>query len=79
MNRSLKQIKLVDGQSKYVSRIEGDACQPNTIGAKFLQLQLLDQLAHTPGMIDCGNLPYQTMKMFHDGEKWVVELEAIGE
>lgn len=40
---------------------------------------MLKAIANNPGMMDCGSLPFQTLKMFHDGEKWIIELEAVGQ
>jgi hypothetical protein len=78
MNRSLKQIRLTDGENKYVSRIEDEPSAQFTIAAKIRQVAVLTTLATTPGLTDCGTLPFQTLKMWHDGNRWIIELEAVG-
>lgn len=78
MNRTLKQVRINDSESRYVVRIEDEPSVPKTMGARLRQYELLKTLTSTPGLMDCGNLPYQSMRMWHDGEKWIIEMEATG-
>lgn len=78
MNRSVKQIRLTDGENRYVTRIEDEPSMALTIASKGRQIAMLQAIGNTPGLIDCGTMPFQTMKMWHDGAKWVIELEAVG-
>lgn len=38
---------------------------------------MLDNLVNNQEFCYCGPSFYQTMRMFHNGEKWVVELESV--
>ena len=78
MFRSLKQVKLNDTEFRYVVRIEDDPSPANTQLSKFRQRDFLRALIDTHGLMDCGNQVFQSMKMWHDGEKWLMELEAVG-
>ena len=78
MNRIVKQTPVNDNEHRYEVRIEGEHCASVGFEARYNQLELLRMMAATPGLTDCGSTPFQTLKMAHDGEKWVVTLEAVG-
>jgi hypothetical protein len=80
MNRSLvKTIPVNETQNRYEVTITGDNClPPPTFESRQNQLRLLQACVSTPGMLDCGLLPFERLTMVHDGEKWVVTISAIG-
>ncbi len=78
MNRRLTSVKLDNRSTRYRVRIESDPCDTDLL-MRQLQLNLLDNMANTPELTACGPVPFQTMKMYHDGGAWIVELEAIVE
>lgn len=78
MNRTLKQVRLNDSESRYIVRIEDVPSASKTQEARMRQYDLLKTLTSTPGLLDCGNLAFQSLKMWHDGEKWIIEMEATG-
>lgn len=78
MHREVKQTRINDDQSRFEVTITGTPCQPNTQMSRFHAIEILSALATVPGLADCGITPFQSLKMQHDGEKWVVVLEANG-
>lgn len=78
MYRTVKTTPVNDAEFKYEVRIEGEGCPGIGLGSRLNQVEMLRLLATTPGLTDCGSLPFQNLRMFHDGERWVVTLEAVG-
>lgn len=78
MNRTVKQTPVNDSDFKYEVQIEGETCPSTGLGNRLNQVEMLRLLAATPGLTDCGSLPFRTLRMFHDGERWMVTLEAVG-
>jgi hypothetical protein len=62
---------------RYRVVIESDPCMAGTFNSFFLQSEILRSLGTDPMLGMCGPVPWQTMKMRHDGAHWVVELEAV--
>ena len=78
MNRTqLTKTKIEDDKYRYHVTIESDPCPPNTQIARFLQFELLKTMAGDPAVTALGGSDFQVMKMFHDGARWIVDLEAI--
>ena len=63
---------------RYEVRIESDMCPVGDPSYHHNRLGLLRTLTDTQGLLDCGPYPFQTLKMTHDGNCWVVTLEATG-
>jgi hypothetical protein len=61
------------------TKIESDSCTIGTQEARFAQFDLLKLLAEQPDLSACGGVDFQRMIMFHNGNCWVVELEAVVE
>lgn len=77
---SRKQLvaKLNDNLAKYTVRYESDPCTAGTPESTVIQSDLLLTVASTRTLQACGYHYYESLRYFHDGEKWVLELEAIG-
>lgn len=58
--------------------IKGDPAPATGHAGRTAQHDLLRQCLNTPGMLDCGTLPFKNLVMRHDGEAWVIELVAAG-
>ena len=78
MRKNLKVVKLSEAENRYSVKIEGEECPAKTQAARVQQLSLLQTLVSTPGLTDCGPLPFQSLKMYHDGSRWIIDLEAQG-
>lgn len=79
MKRVVKSTNLGGGQTRYTTRLEGDDCALGTQEYKFLQWELLRQIVDQPDLVQCGFLPYEKLKVFHTGQHWVAEAEAVGQ
>jgi hypothetical protein len=79
MKRSLRSARVTEVENRYSVRLEDEPSPVDGIENRERQKEMLRAVANNPGMMDCGSLRFQTLKMFHDGEKWVIELEAVGQ
>lgn len=76
MRREYKEMPLDGGQNppKRVTVIYySDNCLPTSRSHQF---DLLNKVVESPGLLDCGPVSFQTLKMHHNGECWVITLEA---
>jgi hypothetical protein len=71
--------KVPVGRTEFRYRVvlESDPCMMGTQDCFRLQMELLANMAKDAMLVMCGAVPFQTMKMRHDGARWVVELEAV--
>lgn len=79
MNRISSNKRISETQTRYRSRIESEPCSPNTQESRIIQYNLLRTMIDTPDLLACGPVVFETMRFFHSGTCWVVELEAIVE
>lgn len=76
INRTYKESPLDGGDNPpklVMVTYKSEAC---VAGSQRHKLQLLQTIVETPGLLDCGVVGFQTLKMYHDGTQWVVVLEA---
>jgi hypothetical protein len=76
MKRELKTAKL-GGVNRYrvtITDIDSNGMDKDRRRIEFLQ----DIVANgfISGLLSCGPLSFETMKFYHNGQAWVVELEA---
>lgn len=78
MKRSnLIRIPVNEVQTRYRLFYESEACEASSVPGRNEQFDILKQLAENPQLCYCGNVLFDTMKIFHNGSCWVVELEAL--
>lgn len=77
MNRTISEIKVGESQIRYRTRIEDDDSPANTPEARVRQHDFLKQLVNQWVLLSCGMQMFQTLKMYHDGERWICEAEAL--
>jgi hypothetical protein len=78
MNRELTRIPVDERESRYVVKISGDLCAPLSNQARAHLFSLLQTCVSSPGILDCGSNTPQTIKISHDGERWLIVCEATG-
>lgn len=78
MNKVQKTINLTQTEKLFCVRYESEECEELGVKSKFIQKEMLSMLSSMPGLMECGPYLFQKMKMSHDGQKWVIELEAVG-
>lgn len=77
MNRRTNNVNIGEGKVRATVRLEGEECSQDTFEARFYQAQMLKVIHDSPALLECAMAPFQTLRMFHDGAKWVIEAEAI--
>lgn len=79
MNREYRETPL-DGGSNPPKRVTvtytSDPCPSTGVQSAGIQFRMLQTVVETPGMLDCGYARFQTFKMTHDGNRWVIVMEA---
>lgn len=73
----MNKVPVSRNEYRYRVVLESDPCVMGTQDCFRLQMELLASMAKDAMLVICGSVPFQTMKMRHDGAKWIVELEAI--
>jgi len=77
MFRSVRNVNLGNGQERIQVRIETIPCEWGTPICKERKQHLLESLAADALLLTCGDQDFKRMSMTHNGERWVVEAEAI--
>lgn len=78
IKRDFKAIPLDGGTNpplKYIVTytVECPAVGPEN---KIAQIHLLRSVVENQGLLDCGPVPFNILKMVHDGTAWVLTLET---
>jgi len=79
MQRILTSTDLGENRVRYRVRIESDKCETGSTMEEPFKQMLLQNFADNPSLLTCGAVPFQTLKMAHNGLNWIVEAEAIVE
>ena len=78
MKRSnLIKIPLNEFQTRYRLSYESEPCETNSVAGRNTQLDLLRSLVDQPQLCYCGSQIFDTMKVYHNGSAWVVEMESL--
>ena len=78
MKRNVTKVPLPDKTFRYEVVITDDDSAENTAHSNFRRREFLQECLSGHGLLDCGSVPFQSLKMTHDGTRWVVVLEAVG-
>lgn len=70
MTRKVRSVPVGD-QVRYSITITGD---PNQQAADLLKEVAVDGLC--AGLLNCGPIPFETLRMYKDGDTWVIAMEA---
>jgi len=76
MKREYAEIPLNGGPNppvKVTVTYTSKDCMPTS---RLEQFDLLRTVIENPGLLDCGPVSFQTLKMYHNGTAWVIVLEA---
>lgn len=79
LTREYKEVPLDGGDNppkKITVKYTGLPCSSVGMSARQGQMMLLQSVIENPGLLDCGLVPFQTMSMTHNGNAWVIILEA---
>ena len=75
MKRYVTETKIGETQIRYRIRIE-DEESANIEEMRFRQHAFLMQLVDSFELLSCGPCRFQTLKVSHNGQRWIVEAEA---
>lgn len=74
MKKLTKRIPL-GKKTRFITTLIGEEAQgPDDRRPK--QWLMLQTIANTPDLMNCGPVTFETMKMSFNGEQWVVEMQA---
>ncbi len=75
MYRHFSTFALDERRTRYRVRIESDPCETEHF-KRQMQLSLLANLVNTPDLMNCGPAPFESMRMYHSGGRWIIEFET---
>jgi hypothetical protein len=73
----LIRIPISDHQTRYKLTYESLPCEPTAVAGRVEQMHMLQTLTDQPGLCYCGNVPFDTLKVYHNTICWVIEMEAV--
>ena len=76
--RSVK-IKIGETKHRYRVILEDEDSEQYTESYNYRQKLFLKTLADSPDLLLCGYLPFERLKIYYDGQKWIAEAEAEGD
>jgi len=74
---NLIKIPLNEFQTRYRLSYETDPCEAGSVAGRNAQFDLLRTLADQPQLCYCGPMFFDTLKVYHNGSCWVVEMESL--
>lgn len=77
MKRVTADVTVGEGKKKSRVRLTSVPCAPGTVEARVEQYRLLRNVADLPDLTHCGLEPFEKLTMYHDGQAWVIEAEAV--
>ena len=75
MKKTTRQIQLAN-KIRYRAIIESNECPERGPHSLLERSALLTAVVDNPSLLDCGPLVFDTMKMYHNGQVWIIEVEA---
>ncbi len=76
MKKKISRVNLSEDQTRVTVQFEDIDTTPHTLEAQHRQVRFLQELIDTPTLLLCDTEPFQNLRMFHDGTRWIVELMA---
>lgn len=74
-NRKQTVLDLGDFLYRYKVRYESADCEPFSMNGLTIQQTMLQSIIDSPELLYCGRGRFQDFRMYHDGMRWVVELQ----
>jgi hypothetical protein len=74
-NRKQTKQDLGDNLFRYKVRYETEECEPYSLTGSACQKQLLETISGTPELFYCGKGRFQELRMYHDGLRWIIDLQ----
>jgi hypothetical protein len=77
IQRSVVRSELSDSRAKYTVRLISPVCGLHEPESIMLRFELLRMVVDNPDLIACGGSRFEQLKVFYDGDKWVLEVSAV--
>lgn len=77
MRRTVNSRDMNDGTTRTRVKIEGDDTPAEGLVHEQTKWSLLQNIVDNPALVDCGYNSFQRFLMYHDGSRWIIEVEAI--
>lgn len=75
MKRFVSEVKIGE-KIRYRTRIEDEESPPGSDEARIRQYDFMRSLLGQWTLVTCGMQMFQTLKVYHDGTRWIAEAEA---
>lgn len=79
MKKVYNSVSLGGYSTRHTVKFTSLPCEKGTSEYRFYQHQMLRQISDNTDLLKCGISTFNKMSMYHDGECWVVDMEAIEE
>jgi len=66
-------------RERVISTIRSAPCSPKTVLAQQLLTQIFQNLTTDPRLMYCDEAIFDSAKITHDGQQWIVSFEALVE
>lgn len=76
MNRRVANQDLGGGKQRVRVQITTERCDEKGSHSMKVRGLLLTTIAEVPDFTKCGYETFQKLRIFHDGDQWIAELEA---
>jgi len=77
MDRQFVSLRLPEGLSRYrLTYTDDKECEPGTQLCRARQDLMLNEFVQNYDLRRCGPVSFEKMRMFHNGSRWIIELEA---
>lgn len=79
MKKVYNAVSLGGLSTRHTVRYTSELCELGTVQYRFHQHEMLRQIAENTDLLKCGLQNFRKLTMFHDGERWVIDMEAVEE
>lgn len=79
MKKHYTSVSLGGTATRHLVRLTSNPCEEFSVEYRFYQFEMLRHLTDSMDMIRCGPGNFKKLQMFHNGEHWVIEMEAVEE
>lgn len=77
MKKVYNSVSLGGHATRHTVRLTSASCEVGTSEYRFYQHEMLRQIADNTDLLKCGISNFKKMAMYHNGEHWVIDMEAI--
>jgi hypothetical protein len=79
MNRRSSTQDIGAGRQRTKVTITSTPCEPEGQQSLAIRQHLMESITYQRKLLQCGFATWQKLRMYHNGESWVVDVEATGD